>query len=233
MKEIDCRGCPVPPLNMEASTASSSSPPPPPPPPRPLSIAVIGGGIAGVTLTIALLKRHMDVQLYERYSTFEEIGAGIGFRGNSVRAMSICDPELKAAFDRVKTDAGIAGQETVWFNWYDGYRRSEDEGEGEGGSRSSPEEDRERRYMFTLRGPPGGGGCHRAHFLEECIQLVPEGVTHFDKYLDTIEEGEEEEGLVLRFRDGSSATADAGELCPLFVEGIARALNGFGNLDIC
>ena len=167
------------------------------PPTPPLTVAVIGGGIAGVTLTIALLKRNINVHLYERYSTFEEIGAGIGFRGNSVAAMTICDPELKAAFDRVKTDGGIPGQETVWFNWYEAY--SQDEGP----------DDRKRRFMFTLRGPPGGGGCHRAHFLDECIKLVPERVRHFNKYLDTIEE--DATGLVLRFRDGSSATADAGE----------------------
>lgn len=169
--------------------------------PPAFTIAIIGGGIAGVTLTIALLHRNINVHLYERYSGFEEIGAGIGFRGNAVRAMSVCDPKLKDAFDRVKTDAGIRGQETVWFNWYDGFRRDGESGNG-----------REKRYMFTLRGPEGGGGCHRAHFLDEAVKLVPEQVRCFGKYLDGVEE--DEEGLVLRFRDGSEARADAGEFVP-------------------
>ena len=56
------------------------------------NVAVIGGGIVGVTLTIALLHRGINVRLYERAAGFEEIGAGIGVSINAVEAMTICHP---------------------------------------------------------------------------------------------------------------------------------------------
>jgi salicylate hydroxylase len=62
---------------------------------KPFSVAVIGGGIAGVTLTISLLARNIDVHLYERDADFEEVGAGIGLGPNAIKAMSICDPRYQ------------------------------------------------------------------------------------------------------------------------------------------
>jgi salicylate hydroxylase len=159
---------------------------------KPLTVAVIGGGIVGVTLTIALLARNIDVHLYERGVDFEEIGAGIGFDTNALQAMSICDPSIKKAFDKVATSAGVPGKETVWFAFLDGYSRNDD---------------RSERHLFNIRRTAGAQGCHRAHFLDECAKLIPKGVTHFRKQLDyVVDHGEE--GLELKFGDGSSATAD-------------------------
>ena len=62
----------------------------------PFTIAVVGGGIVGVTLTVALLKRGITVRLYERNAGFEEIGAGIGVSSNAVEAMDICHPGKKS-----------------------------------------------------------------------------------------------------------------------------------------
>ena len=73
---------------MSSSTTSTS----------PFSIAVVGGGIAGVTLTIALLNRGLNVRLYERGANFEEVGAGIGVSINAVRAMALCDLSERRLF---------------------------------------------------------------------------------------------------------------------------------------
>ena len=47
--------------------------------PTAFSVAIIGGGIGGLTLAIGLLKHpHIDVQVYEAAPSFGEIGAGVG-----------------------------------------------------------------------------------------------------------------------------------------------------------
>ena len=46
---------------------------------QPLNVAIVGGGIAGLALAIGLLARDIQVRIYERASSFREIGAGIGF----------------------------------------------------------------------------------------------------------------------------------------------------------
>jgi salicylate hydroxylase len=61
---------------------SSSSPP--------LSIAIIGAGIAGITLAIALSEHNSNLSLtiYESRHEYSEISAGVGF-GPNVRILSI------------------------------------------------------------------------------------------------------------------------------------------------
>jgi salicylate hydroxylase len=161
-------------------------------PSKPFSVAVIGGGIAGVTLTISLLARNIDVHLYERDADFEEVGAGIGLGPNAIKAMSVCDPGIKKGFDKVATSPGVPGKEVPWLSLVDGYSN----------------DDLSRGRMFSIYHAGGAQGCHRAHFLDECVKLIPKNVTHFRKQLDTvIDQGEK--GLVLQFSDGSNATADA------------------------
>ena len=41
------------------------------------SIAIIGGGIGGLTAAVSLLRAGFDVQVYEQARTLAEIGAGI------------------------------------------------------------------------------------------------------------------------------------------------------------
>jgi len=43
------------------------------------NLAIVGGGISGVVLAIALLRRGIDVQIYEQAHAFGEIGAGVAF----------------------------------------------------------------------------------------------------------------------------------------------------------
>ena len=49
---------------------------------------------------------------------------------------------------------------------------------------------------------------HRAHFLDELVKGVPPGCAHFNKRLISLEE-KEGSGVVLHFKDGTTATADA------------------------
>lgn len=153
-----------------------------------LEVAIIGGGIAGVTLALGLLARGIAPTVYERSGSFREIGAGIGFTPNSERAMLILDPRIHAAFRQVTVRNG-----TDWFMWMDGCREGENE-----------------LIHKMYLGERGFEGCARADFLDELVKLMPRETVHFGRNLDVIVEREDGEGVELRFTDGSAASADIG-----------------------
>ena len=51
------------------------------------SIAIIGGGIGGLTAAVSLLRAGFDVQVYEQARTLAEIGAGINIGPNASRIL--------------------------------------------------------------------------------------------------------------------------------------------------
>lgn len=180
------------------------------------TIAIIGGGISGVVLTIGLVRRGLNVQLYEQAHAFGEvcpstklavtkyslpcclskIGAGVAFSPNAVRAMRVCSPDIYAAFEKVVTHNQWPSKKNVWFDFQDGYDKNAKVGE--------------EKLLFSLTNEDGANAAHRAHFLDEMVKLVPEGVTHFKKHLDTIEQPASGDGkLTMKFHDGTTAEADA------------------------
>ncbi len=63
-----------------------------------LRVAVVGGGIGGMTAAIAMLRHGMDVQVYEQAPQLGEIGAGVLMTPNSLRLlerMGLGDPLAK------------------------------------------------------------------------------------------------------------------------------------------
>jgi salicylate hydroxylase len=75
------------------------------PSPKPLHIAIVGGGIGGAVLSVALTKYpHITFTIYESRSAFGEIG----FRANSHRAMSLLNP---AIWEGYKSRASFNGWE--------------------------------------------------------------------------------------------------------------------------
>lgn len=162
-----------------------------------LEIAIIGGGIAGITLAMGLLSRNINVRVYERGPSFREIGAGIGFTPNAEWAMRVLDPRIHAAFKRVAVQNA-----TDWFQWVNGY----------GHNTADAKEVLEELVYKMYLGKRGFEGCHRADFLDELVKMIPEGKVEFNRSLDSIVERGDGEKLQLRFRDGSSEKADAGRL---------------------
>jgi len=51
-------------------------------------VAIIGGGIGGLTMAVTLKKLNLDFVLYEKASAFREVGAGVGIGSN---ALSVFD----------------------------------------------------------------------------------------------------------------------------------------------
>ena len=68
------------------------------------SIAVIGGGIAGLCLTLGLLKHpHIDVHVYESAPTFSEFGAGVEIGPNAQISLRLLSPMAERAFIETTT----------------------------------------------------------------------------------------------------------------------------------
>jgi salicylate hydroxylase len=54
---------------------------------RPLDVAVLGGGIGGLTAALALFRRGLNAQVYEQAHEFVEVGAGVSLGPNALRLL--------------------------------------------------------------------------------------------------------------------------------------------------
>jgi 2-polyprenyl-6-methoxyphenol hydroxylase-like FAD-dependent oxidoreductase len=53
-----------------------------------MRVAIAGAGIGGLTLTAALRRRGIDVQVLERASSIQPVGAGITVQANAMTALA-------------------------------------------------------------------------------------------------------------------------------------------------
>jgi salicylate hydroxylase len=163
-------------------------------PAKSFRVAIVGGGIAGITLAIALHSRGIPVDIYEQAHAFGEIGAGVSIGPNAVQAMKYCHEGIYEAFEKVCTRNLWPAKQKVWFDYYDGYNSKKSQADRTG-------------YAFTISNDLGHNGVYRASFLDEMINLIPKDIAHFNKQLEDI--GEKPDGkLEMRFGDGTSAEAD-------------------------
>jgi salicylate hydroxylase len=163
---------------------------------RTLRVAVIGGGIGGLTLARALLRRGLEVHVYESSPELKEIGAGVALGPNAMKALRSLDLEdpvraigyqapiqfLRTWKGRVisKTDATLAAQ----------------------------------RF--------GANGCtiHRADLLDVLAQAVPADVVTLSARCDSVMAGES--SATAHFTDGTEVEADV----VVGADGIHSAVRG-------
>ncbi|SFU81679.1 salicylate 1-monooxygenase [Halomonas korlensis] len=149
-----------------------------------LSIGIVGGGIGGVAFAVALSRdAGLDVHLFEAAERFSEIGAGVSFGPNAVRAITLLGLEKPY---RDIADASPAPFEDVWFEW----RRWHDDA-----------------YLTATLAPGcGQSSVHRADFLEAIVEQLPEGIARFGKRCVEVEQ--DSDGVTAHFADGSTFTGD-------------------------
>lgn len=163
-----------------------------------IRIAIVGGGIVGLVTALGLLKRGIDVKVYEQARSLREIGAGVAFTTNAQKCMELVDSRVLQAMQAVSTK-----NPSAYYTYVDGFNALSDD----------PDDMREEDFFKLFAGKNGFDGCHRAHFLDQLVKLVPSDVVVFQKRLATLEGGDKDTGPVtLQFEDGTAATADAGEL---------------------
>ena len=136
----------------------------------------------------------MPVHVYEAAHAFAEIGAGVSFGPNSLWAMTLIDPAIRAGFDKRATHNAYREKEGTFFD----FRHGMDGPHGQAGQLITGEVKAEGGRLASI---------HRAHFLEELVKLVPSGCASFGKRVEEVHEVEG--GVRLRFHDGSSAEASA------------------------
>ncbi|KAL2830447.1 hypothetical protein BDW59DRAFT_17732 [Aspergillus cavernicola] len=172
--------------------------------PKDFHVAIVGGGIAGLSLAIALHHRGISVTIYEQAHAFSEVGAGVSFGPNAVEAMKLCHGGIYDAFTKVCTRNLWPSKEKIWFDYLDGYT----DNEADYNTSSNGKEAKRQNIAFTITNSLGQTGVHRAHFLDEMVKLLPEGIAQFHKRLEDIEERSSDGKLVLKFADGAKDEAD-------------------------
>ncbi|TVY82723.1 6-methylsalicylic acid decarboxylase atA [Lachnellula suecica] len=185
---------------------------------QPISIAIIGAGIAGITLAIALSERNPEIELkiFESRLRFSEISAGVGFGPNAVKAMGLISPRITEAYNKVKTTNLWPDKSHVWCDI-----RS---GDGCNAGELITEVASERGFTHC--------SASRAQFLQKLVELVPKSVeVQFGKrIIDVKEDGVDEIGKTrLRFEDGSEALVIAVVGCDGIRSACRRILLGEGD----
>ncbi|MND80896.1 Salicylate hydroxylase [compost metagenome] len=163
-----------------------------------LRVGIIGGGISGVALALDLCRHaHLDVQLFESAPAFGEVGAGVSFGANAVRA--IAGLGLAESYGQV-ADRTPEPWQDVWFEW----RRSRDAG-----------------YIgASVASGVGQSSVHRADFLDVLASRLPEGVARFNKRAVSVEQ--QGDAARVLFTDGSDYRGDL----LIAADGIKSALRG-------
>jgi salicylate hydroxylase len=114
--------------------------------------------------------------------------------------MSLIDPDIKRGYDRRATSNAFDEKKKLWFDFNLGMRADAWKGVQAPG-------DEGQRIAGVLAGDLGQSSVHRAHFLDELVSLVPDGVAKFGKRLEKVEKKNDK--MLLTFQDGSTAEADA------------------------
>ena len=92
---------------------------------QPFNIAIIGGGLAGLTLSIGLTRHGIKHKIYEAASAFAEIGAGICMGPNAITALTLIDPRVRECYDRCATFNESEDQRDTWLTYRYGMKDDE------------------------------------------------------------------------------------------------------------
>lgn len=167
--------------NMDDAKAAS--------PGKQFNIAVVGGGLSGLSLAIGLTQRGISAQVYEGASSWTDAGAGLVFAKNSMDAMRKISPDIYEAFAKRSSGQGWESKKTTYMD----YRNGLTDGE---------------LVTSVICANTGQESVHRTLFAKDLVSLLPEGSFHMGKRLvdlTTRDSGR----YTLTFADGESADADA------------------------
>jgi salicylate hydroxylase len=172
---------------------------------QPIRIAIAGGGIAGLCLTIGLLRYpQIQIQIYEAAAKFSEIGAGVAFGINAQRALWLLDPRIKGAYEKIGTSNVSSNvhadqEKSTYFKIQLGIDHKD--GKAKAGD-----------AICEVMCQGGFSSVHRANFLDEMVALLPDEVrsnnVSFGHKVVSVKDGEKGKGVALNFANGSTATAD-------------------------
>jgi salicylate hydroxylase len=146
-------------------------------------VAIIGGGIGGLTAANALSRAGIETAVYEAAAELREIGAGVALHPNAMKVLRAIGVE-----DGVRAVAGRA-QWQVMRNWKTGRVIG----------RTSPQQ---QEASFGIP----GATVHRADLLDVLARALPAGLVTLGKRCTQVRP--DGDVAVARFADGSEIEAD-------------------------
>jgi salicylate hydroxylase len=135
---------------------------------RRFRIAIVGGGIGGLTLAVALRQRGIEADVYEQAPELAEIGAAVALSANSTRELRRLG--MLDALTAVSTEPS----ELIYRNWRDGNRIAAHpvhENMRYQGMCGAPYFGICADLQRILSGALGGAGLHLDHRLTEIREL--------------------------------------------------------------
>src|SRR5215469_13372302 len=146
-------------------------------------VAIIGGGIGGLTAANALSRAGIEVAVYEAAAELKEIGAGVALHANAMRVLRAIGVE-----DAVRKVAGRS-QWQMTRNW-------------KTGRVISKTSQQQSAAAFGLQ----GATVHRADLLDVLADALPAGIVTLGKRCTEVQP--DAEAAIARFTDGSEIEAD-------------------------
>lgn len=172
-------------------------------------VAIVGGGLCGLALAIALTKRKISYTIYEGGASFTELGFGINLGPNTVEAFEIIDPAIARAISKLVT-RNRPGKEEVWMDIRFG---AATQGFADGD------------LIVELLAPPTGNTTAGRN---ELLQLLAQSTDHenakFNKKLVRIEQSDEHATMI--FEDGTQDTASLIVGCDGIHSSVRRCMLG-------
>ncbi|CAJ2500237.1 Uu.00g030900.m01.CDS01 [Anthostomella pinea] len=146
---------------------------------------------------MGLMKRNISVKIYDQARSFREIGAGVAF---ALQCMALLDLSIVDAVNAVATPNGDdANNPNDYRRYHDGYHWDPEDPEGT-----------DDKLLFLLHsGYKGFQGCHRAALLDELVKHIPAHAVEFGKRFESYVDTGSGQKVLLQFRDGTTAEADA------------------------
>ena len=149
-----------------------------------LSVAIIGAGMGGLAAAAMLLRKGMDVAVYEQAPAFARLGAGIQQGPNAVKALRGIGLE-----ERLR-DVAYRPEKTSYRKAVDGEVMWE----------------REQGDLFEQKYGAPHLLLHRAELHAALASAVPEAHINLGKAMTGFEQGAD--GVRISFADGTTADAD-------------------------
>ncbi|KAL1844646.1 hypothetical protein VTK73DRAFT_2101 [Phialemonium thermophilum] len=168
-------------------------------PDRDFHIAIVGGGIGGLALAVALTRYDISFTLYEAAPQFGTVGAGVGLGPNALRAMDAVVPGFQEMYDRISSGNVTPGKDHVMM---DAMYIEEGFGERKG-------------WKPVSYGAPcyNRTSAHRKDLLDILIAGVPPEKVQFRKRATGFRQHrggpDGEEGVTISFEDGTESRVDA------------------------
>lgn len=145
--------------------------------------AIIGGGIGGLTLAIALQRKGFDVTVYENAPAWKPLGAGLGLAGNAIKAYREIGIEQEILkIGKVLKQVVIKDREGRTLTATDSERIS-------------------ARY-----GVANNFAVHRADLHDVLLSMLQPGTVVLNKRCDDFKSAGD--GVTISFQDGTTAKAD-------------------------